>query len=441
MNPKPSILVFALLAAASALLLGLGFWYLTDPEKPVAPPQAAAATALKKPAKKAAFSQAQPTPAPEVAVTQSQAELQAQLANLQKAKGAVPSELLLHFKNRAALDAFRQRAAQAGIRVLFSDDTTLTARIHYTDPATMAQELSQHGADYAGLGPNHHMGVPALPVKDQPVPDPNNAGGTAQSANGWLNMIGATGDRSRWGAGVKVAVIDSGIPAGAYGPTTKVTSVNLSGDTGPMNLHGQHMGHLIASPDAQYGGVAPATDVLSYRVTGPEGYSNAGLISEGILRAVRDGARVINISMGGDRPSPMLQQAVQYARQRGVIVVAAAGNEGQIGLSYPAAYPGVISVAAVDAQGRQAYFSNSGKGIVIAAPGVGVVQARKGNTLTLGSGTSQATAITSGAIAALLSRNYSPQNIQQILAQKAQPAAAGSNAPEQVGAGVLRLPK
>jgi thermitase len=133
----------------------------------------------------------------------------------------------------------------------------------------------------------------------------------------------------------------------------------------------------------------------------------------------------------------MLRDAVAYAIDRGVVVVAAAGNEQANALSYPASYDGVISVAAVDAQGRQAYFSNSGDGLFISAPGVGIVSAYSDGKTVIGSGTSQAAAITSGAISALLSRNYQTQQIPNILTQNAVKTGAPAT---QVGAGILRLP-
>jgi thermitase len=156
------------------------------------------------------------------------------------------------------------------------------------------------------------------------------------------------------------------------------------------------------------------------------------------MQAVDSGARVISISLGSNADSTMLGNAVAYARSRGVIVVAAAGNEQETQLAYPAAYSGVISVAAVDANGQQAYFSNSGNGLFISAPGVGIVSAYSGTGMVIGSGTSQATAITAGVISSLLSRNYNAANIPQILQNNAIPSTAPAN---QVGAGMIHFPR
>ena len=156
------------------------------------------------------------------------------------------------------------------------------------------------------------------------------------------------------------------------------------------------------------------------------------------MAAVDRGAKVINISLGSFGSSLMLQNAVQYAMNQNVVIVAAAGNEQLTQLAYPAAYPGVLSVGAVDANKKQAYFSNSGKGLVIAAPGVGIFSAYPEGQVVVGSGPSQATAIPAGAVATLLGRGYTAAEVVKLLTQN----AANTGAPkEHVGAGFLQIPK
>jgi subtilisin family serine protease len=98
----------------------------------------------------------------------------------------------------------------------------------------------------------------------------------------------------------------------------------------------------------------------------------------------------------------------------------------------------MLSVGAVDAGGKQAWFSNSGAGLTLAAPGVGIVSGYADNKVVIGSGTSQATAITSGAVAYLLGRGYHATNIIPLLSRTAAPLSAPAEA---VGAGLLQLPK
>jgi thermitase len=121
-----------------------------------------------------------------------------------------------------------------------------------------------------------------------------------------------------------------------------------------------------------------------------------------------------------------------------VVIVAAAGNEQQNTLSIPAGLPGVLSVGAVDASGTQAYFSNSGNGLTLVAPGVGIVSAYTNGKLVIGSGTSQATAIASGVVASLLARGYYGPNVIPLLTRTAEPLNAPATA---VGAGLIQIPK
>ncbi len=370
-----------------------------------------------------------------IAAAPSDDGLSQKLSELTTAEGVVAGELLLTFKSPEALNAFRLRAALAGIDIRHSDPRLLSARVKYRDAAKMAAELREHAGDYENIGANYHIWVPGSPEKS--VQDTANAGGSVPFESSALDIIGAKGDRSRWGAGVKVAVLDTGVTNHSTLSGVKVTHTDLVRDGLPMNGHGTAMATLIAGNDNENGGVAPAAEILDIRVADSKGEGNVAFVAQGIMMAVDQGARVISISLGTSANSSMLSKAVAYAQSRGVIVVAAAGNEQQTHLSYPAAYEGVISVAAVDAKGTQAYFSNSGEGLFISAPGVGIVSGYSDNKMVIGNGTSQAAAITSGAISALLSRNYTSTNIRQVLTSNAVRVQAPTN---QVGAGILHLP-
>lgn len=364
------------------------------------------------------------------------AELISKLADLNASNAVVPGELLLTFRSPEALAAFRLRAGAAGVQVLHSDSRLNAARVRYKDVSSMAEELAGHAADYKNIGPNSLIWVPGTP--EPPPRDAANAGGVAAFESSGLEMLGVGAlDRGRWGQGVKVAVLDTGVTDHPTLQNTRVTHFDLVNDGQSYNGHGTAMASLIAGQNVQDGGVAPASEILDIRVADAEGIGNVGFVAQGILQAVDAGARVINISLGTPSDSSLLRGAVEYALSRGVIVVAAAGNEQVAQLAYPAGYAGVISVAAVDAQGRQAYFSNSGEGLFISAPGVGIVSAYNEGKTVIGSGTSQAAALTSGAVSALLSRNYQATRVPQVLSQNAYRTGAPAS---QVGAGILRLP-
>src|SRR5205823_7385442 len=133
-------------------------------------------------------------------------------------------------------------------------------------------------------------------------------------------------------------------------------------------------------------------------------------LARGILLAVEYGARIINISAGQPMPAasayPILADAVDRAVRRGVLVVAAAGNDGCECLHIPAAMRGVLAVGAMDAQGQPLESSNWGRAYQSAgllAPGTGLVGARAGGGTSVVAGTSYATAIAAGAAALLWS--------------------------------------
>ncbi len=357
------------------------------------------------------------------------------LLELKSADTVMPGELMLTFKDADGLEAFRRRAAAAGFEVLSSDPRLLAARVRYADPAAMARELQNYNGDYGNIGLNYLAWVPGLP--DEPAPDAANQGGRLPYMNSGLEAIGAVGDRKQWGRGVTVAVLDTGVTDHTALLHTQVYHYDLVNDGEPFNGHGTSMATLIAGDDPENGGVALASRILDIRVADVNGESNTALVADGIMQAVDQGAKVINISLGSTGDSLVLRNAVLYAQSRGVVVVAAAGNEQQQFLSYPAGYEAVISVGAVDAAREQAYFSNSGENLSLTAPGVGIISGYSDNRVITSSGTSLATAITSGVVSSLLSRGYSAQNVKQELMAHARPTGAPAR---QVGAGVLRMP-
>ncbi len=245
------------------------------------------------------------------------------------------------------------------------------------------------------------------------------------------------------GAGVKVAVLDSGVDprhhdlAGSVltGPDLTV-GANPSG-VAPLRLHGTYMASLIAGhghgPGHSDGviGVAPAAKVLSVRVIleddepGFHAFNSEArfenVVARGIRYAVDHGAGVINMSISKDQPTRQERAAIKYAISKGVVLVAAAGNDGagrkDGPYSYPASLPGVISVAAADRGMHKASFSNRNSLVLLAAPGVDIFGAGPGDQYWVGRGTSQATALVSG-VAALIKAKYpkmSPALVAQAL--------------------------
>lgn len=212
------------------------------------------------------------------------------------------------------------------------------------------------------------------------------------------------------GAGVTVAVVDTGVDA---------EHPDLSGNVVPgadfiedsdgrldADSHGTGMAALIAGHGHGSGdgvlGIAPAAEILPVRVSGSTGFSYATRTAKGIRWAVDNGAKVINVSQGNPAPEPELQQAVRYAQERDAIVVASAGNphQGDSSVGYPARYEGVLAASGVNRSGRFASrYSVQGPRVTLSAPGVEIVSAGTDGQYRIGTGTSGAAGIVSGVVA------------------------------------------
>jgi subtilisin family serine protease/subtilase family serine protease len=182
---------------------------------------------------------------------------------------------------------------------------------------------------------------------------------------------------------VTVAVIDSGIdythPDLAANYAGGVDFVSPDGDPMDDHGHGTHVAGIIAAaldnltgnPGTAEGvvGVAPHARIRAYKVCRADGTCDDFAIQQAIARAITDGAKVINMSLGETAYSQSLDQAVQDAWNAGLVIVAGAGNDGTTERFYPAALDHVISVAAFDEDHRRPPFSNYGSWVDISAPG------------------------------------------------------------------------
>jgi type VII secretion-associated serine protease mycosin len=259
------------------------------------------------------------------------------------------------------------------------------------------------------------------------------------------------------GKGVLVAVLDSGVDprhrdlVGSVITGRDFTVGANPPGVPPKRLHGTYMASLIAGhghgPGRRNGviGVAPEAKILSVRVIledeepGFRAFNSEPrfekVVARGIRYAVDRGAHVINMSISKDQPTRAERAAIRYAISKGVVLVAAAGNEGagkrNAPYSYPASLPGVISVAAADKSQRRASFSNRNSLVTVAAPGVDVLGAGPGDEYWIGRGTSQATALVSG-VAALIKSRYpkmSPALVAQAITAGARGRPAGGYDP------------
>ena len=243
---------------------------------------------------------------------------------------------------------------------------------------------SQLAKDTEFIEPNYLYQVP--PGDNQTVVPLDDANPTLRGPNDplyvkqWnLHKIGA---ETAWdetkGSGVTVAVIDTGISRVKDLQETKFVKgydfVNNRVEATDDNGHGTHVAGTIAqSTNNGYGvaGIAYEASLMPLKVLSVTGGGTVADIAEAIRYAADNSADVINLSLGGLGESHLLQEAVDYAHQKGVVIVAAAGNANQNSASYPARYPHVIGVAAIDSTGEKAPYSNFGAGVDISAPGGG----------------------------------------------------------------------
>ena len=204
----------------------------------------------------------------------------------------------------------------------------------------------------------------------------------------WANVAA---DGAPGGKGVIVAVLDTGVAYANRGPFRRSPDfgrytfvkgydfVAKNPYPNDRNGHGTFVASTIAeATNNRYGltGLAFAARIMPVRVLDSQGEGEASTIAEGVYFAVRHGAQVINLSLEfspGVTASdiPELIQALNYAHRRGVLVVAAAGNEGHTALAYPARAPNVVSVGATTEHGCLADYSNDGAGLTLVAPGGG----------------------------------------------------------------------
>lgn len=263
------------------------------------------------------------------------------------------------------------------------------------------------------------------------------------------------------GEGITVAVIDTGVDTSLPDLQGQVLegkdfSHQAGGAHADAFNHGTQMAALIAGTGRRGDengsfGLAPAATILPLRVfdgteaknaaESVENYSTA--MSEAIRYAADSNAQILNISMGQARESEKISTAVQYALAKGKLIFAAVGNSGDKGneVEYPAAVPGVVGVAAVDADGVSTNESQRGPQVDLAAPGDGIITACTGGTqLCTGHGTSDATALTSASAALIWSVHptWTANQVLRVLINTAGGPKDGQKRSDAIGYGVVR---
>jgi len=357
--------------------------------------------------------------------------------NLGPEADRISDELLVRFKNMEDMRAFLENVRGSNLAVLDYSERLLVVRLQAFSPDELAQYFDPEHLPENIVG-NHLVYTPNFPEQRQ-LKTQQSYSSFGNNGPAWLGLNNQT---SQGGIGVLVAVLDTGVENHETFDPARFSRIDLVGESngtdGDFAGHGTGVAAIIAGQAAYTPGMAPGVNILSIRVLDDAGMGNSFTVAEGIMVAVEQGAEVINLSLGSFADSPILKEAVEYARSQGVALVAASGNDGISEVMYPARYNEVVAVGAVDAKRQVLPFSNQGSEIDITAPGFGVYTAWSDNQIVSFSGTSASAAFVSGAIADLLSDSPSltPQEAAAIVLEFADDGG-GPGKDEQYGYGIL----
>lgn len=277
------------------------------------------------------------------------------------------------------------------------------------------------------------------------------------------------------GNGVIVAVLDTGVgyeDRGKFHTLADLKGIEFvkpydfvgnSKNANDDHGHGSHVTGTIAQVTNNgigVAGVARNVRIMPLKVLSAQGSGSVAGIADAIRYAADQGAKVINMSLGGAFPSKVLKKAVAYAHGKGVTVVCAAGNEGRGRVGYPAAYPGAVAVAATQLDEATTFYSNYGKDIDIAAPGGNTREDKNGdgfpdgvlqNTIVIGDptksdyfaymGTSMASPHVAGVAALVVGEGITdPDRVEQVLKASARKPVDQQFSAERYGAGIVDAP-
>jgi len=227
----------------------------------------------------------------------------------------------------------------------------------------------------------------------------------------WDNITGSSG--------VKIAIVDSGIDYNHEDISGNYVSggydwVNDDGDPMDDFDHGTHCAGIAAAVINNAKGIAGVAQVkvMAEKVLGSGGSGSSSDVASGITHAADNGADVISMSLGSSSPSSVVGDACNYAyNTKGVVVVAASGNDGQSQVSYPAAFESVIAVGAINTNDQRCDFSNYGEDLELMAPGYRIVSSIRSNNYDFFTGTSMACPHVAGVAALAISRFPDKDNV------------------------------
>ena len=356
----------------------------------------------------------------------------------------VAGEVLFIMAPDAPQDAIRQVERRFQLRLLQRETAEVVGAVMHryrvpnrqTVPAAI--RAMQQAVGFAYIQPNYVFERPEFRVKLQ------SANAMRAQGDQRLQYVVDTlrlseAHRIARGQRVPIAVIDSGVDASHPELVGRVTqSFDAVGGQFRPHEHGTGMVGAIAA-QRQLLGVSPGAEILAVRAFAPGQTQGSTGTSFHIVKAmdwaIRNGAKVINMSFAGPR-DPMIARAIQVAADRRIAMVAAMGNGGPTApIAFPAADPNVIAVTATDREGRLFDAATQGEHVAVAAPGVEIILPAPRGGYQISSGTSVAAAHVSGIAALILERHpdADPPTLRRLLQATARQAAIPD---PKLGAGV-----
>lgn len=354
----------------------------------------------------------------------------------------VQGEFLVKFKPGSAADAVRNLNAENQATDIDSIRALGVTRMRVPTGSSVGEKVNAYKRN-----PNVQYAEPNFLATEEDIP--NDPGFSTVQWNLTKVQAPQAWDISKGSRSVPIAIIDSGILPSHEDFSGKLLAgfnfvdgnTTLTDTTGHGSIVAGSAG-VNTNNGVGIAGLARENPLMPLQVTDSTGSASYYNISQAIVFAADNGAKVINISLGGVAESSLVTDAVTYAWGKGLVIVAAAGNNGTTGILYPAAQSPVLGVGATNIDDVRANFSNMGPQLGVVAPGVQIYSTNRSGAYDAYSGTSYAAPQVAALAALIMSANSNLSNQQVVDLIKSTADPLGGSVPnDQYGHGRINALK